>query len=221
MDHKRMDYKKISMEDYPRKDHFAYFSKLAYPYMGTTVEVDITEWLAAVHSQCLPFFHSFLYAVSNAGNCVPQLRQRILDGGIIEFEQCLSSYTVALPDETYCYCTLDTRRPFSEFPAYAEREQQKAIANANISDGEDGLSLFFISTLPWFHYSALVQPVPYPADSNPRITWGKYATKGDRVFLPVSILCHHALVEGLHLHHFYEQLNAQLASMAKLSIRFP
>ena len=118
-----MDYKKITMEDYPRKDHFAYFSKLAYPYMGTTAEVDITEWLAVVRSQRLPFFHSFLYAVSNAANCVPQLRQRISDGGIIEYEQCLSSYTVALPDETYCYCTLDTSRPFSGFPAYAECEQ--------------------------------------------------------------------------------------------------
>lgn len=31
----------------------------------------------------------------------------------------------------------------------------------------------------------MVQPVPVPADSNPRITWGKYFQQGGRMLLPV------------------------------------
>ena len=83
-----MTYKVIAMEEDVRKDHFAYFQGMGYPYMGVTVNVDITDWLAAVKSQKLPFFHSFLYVVANAANQVPQLRQRIKDGVVIEYEHC-------------------------------------------------------------------------------------------------------------------------------------
>lgn len=203
-------YKIISMEEDARKDHFSYFQGMGYPYMGVTVNADITDWLAAVKDQRLPFFHSFLYAAANAANQVPQLRRRIKDGGVIEFVQCRSSYTVALENGAYCYCTLDTGKPFGEFLEYARKEQQQAVAQAGIDDGEDALELFFISTLPWLSYSALVQPVPFPADSNPRITWGRYFVQENRTYLPVSLLCHHALVDGIHLNHFFKQLDTQL-----------
>lgn len=36
------------MENDVRKDHFAYFQGMGYPYVGVTVHVEITDWLAAV-----------------------------------------------------------------------------------------------------------------------------------------------------------------------------
>ena len=36
-----MGYQYLDMEEYRRKDHFAYFSGLAYPYVGVTVNADI------------------------------------------------------------------------------------------------------------------------------------------------------------------------------------
>ena len=51
-----MNYKLIDMNQYNRKDHFAYFSNLAYPYVGITVNVDITDWLKIVKEKGLPFF---------------------------------------------------------------------------------------------------------------------------------------------------------------------
>jgi len=71
-----------------------------------------------------------------------------------------------------------------------------------------------VSCLPWLHYSDLRQPVPHPADSNPRLTWGKYVTEGGRTHLPVTLLCNHALVDGLHLGQFYEALERELAALA-------
>ena len=72
----------------------------------------------------------------------------------------------------------------------------------------------FISSLPWVSYTTLVQPVPQPADSHPRISWGKYFLQEGRTLLPVSILCHHALVDGLHLAAFYQALDRELAEAA-------
>lgn len=116
-----MQYKYLDMQTYKRKDHFAYFYKMAYPYVGMTVNVDVTDLIGRIKAE-----------------------------------------------------------------------------------------KFFISTLPWIAYTALVQPTPVPADSNPRITWGKYFVQGDRVLLPVSVLCHHALVDGKHFADFYRMLEEEM-----------
>ena len=208
-----MNYTFVDMENYPRSAHFSYFTGMAYPYAGITVNVELSDWLAGVREQKAPFFLSFLYAVTNAANEVRELRQRILDGRIVEFERCLSSYTVALPDETYCYCSVDAGMPYTEFLAYAQKRQRQAAQQASLDDGDEALSLFFVSSLPWLSYPSIVQPTAIPADSNPRITWGKYFTQGGKTLLPVSLLCHHALVDGVHFAKFFERLDAWLVKM--------
>ena len=80
----------------------------------------------------------------------------------------------------------------------------------DIEEGEEAISYFFCSSLPWLTYTALVQPTPSPADSNPRLTWGKYFERDGKTLLPFSVLCHHALVDGLHLSRFYESLAERL-----------
>ena len=162
-----MHYQRIDLANYPRREHFAYFSSLAYPYVGLTVNVDITGCLARIKREGLPFFLTVCYCASRAANAVPALRQRILK----------------------------VRRSIQEDP-------------------EEVLDKLFISSLPWVSYTALVQPVPQPADSHPRISWGKYFLQEGRTLLPVSILCHHALVDGLHLAAFYRALDLELAEAA-------
>ena len=46
-----MNYRYIDMEAYKRKEHFEYFKSLAYPYVGVTVNVDITEFLEMVRAK--------------------------------------------------------------------------------------------------------------------------------------------------------------------------
>ena len=204
------------MSSYKRKDHFAYFSSLAYPYVGATVNVDITDCLQTIKSRGLPFFLTICYCVSRAANGVPEFRQRIVDGKAVEFERCRTSHTLALEDGTFCYCVLEDDMPLSDYLARGRLAQETAKLQPSIKeDPEDVLDKLFISSLPWLSYTALVQPVPMPADSNPRISWGKYFTQEGRVLLPVSVLCHHALVDGLHMAAFYQALDRELAEAAR------
>lgn len=205
-----IEYRIIPMETYPRRKHFAYFQKMAQPYAGLTVSVEITRFLQKVREMGSPFFLSFLYCVSRAANRVPELRQRILGENIVEYTNCPTSHTEALPDGTYCYCVLDSSLPFSAYLPQAIQAQAEARAQRNLEDGEDALSLFFVSSVHWVSYEAILQPTPSPADTNPRITWGRYRWEGERVLLPVSLLCHHALVDGLHMARFYQNLEKEL-----------
>lgn len=208
-------YKVIDMEHNPRRAHFDHFRSMQYPYVGVTAEVDITEWLAEMKKKGNPFFLSFLYAAARAGNSVPEFRRRILDDQCIEYETCIPSFTVALEDESYCYCKTDAALPFEEYLAYSKAKQKEAMEHPELDDGEDFLALFFISSVPWISFIQLTHPVPYPADSNPRISWGKYHTVNGRVMIPVNLQCNHALVDGLHLAKYFEQLEAELKQMMK------
>lgn len=211
-----MNYKYLDMEVYKRKNHFEYFKGLAYPYVGLTVNVDITNLLKTIEEKNLPFFLSICYCVSRSANRVPEFRQRILDNQIVEYDYCLTSHTVALNDGTYCYCDLDGNRSFEHYISYAVNEQEKAKQRNSIDEETDDiLGKIFISTIPWISYTALINPTPVPADSNPRITWGKYLIQNEKVLLPVSVLCHHALVDGLHISKFYDFLSEEIATVAR------
>ena len=85
----------------------------------------------------------------------------------------------------------------------------------NVGHEAETLSLLFISTLPWIRCTDLRQPVPTPADSNPRITWGKYTTEGRRTVMPATLLVNHALVDGAHMGRFYQGLERELEGFAR------
>ena len=183
-----MQPRRIDMAAYPRKKHFDYFHTMAYPYVGATVKTDITDFAKAVKREGLPFFLSLCYCAARAANDVPEFRQRIEGGGIVEFSHCPTSHTVALDDGTYCYCTLRSDMPFSEYLPLAVQAQKAARQARSVEDSEDEAgSLIFVSTLPWLSYESLIQPVPSPADSNPRITWGLYVLEGGRVLIPLLL----------------------------------
>lgn len=87
--------------------------------------------------------------------------------------------------------------------------------NGSIEEEEDRRSMYFISTLPWLHYTALIQPVAGGEESNPRITWGRFQEDGrGRLQLPVTLLAHHALADGIHLAMFYQNLERVAGEIA-------
>lgn len=211
-----MRYRYLDMENYKRKEHFAYFNSLVYPYVGLTANVDITELLREIKTKGWPFFLTLCYCACEAANQIPEFRQRIIDGKIAEFDRCATSHTVALENGTFCYCTLESDLPFSEYLPYAIKKQEEAKQAASIAEEkEEAYSKFFISSLPWISYTALIQPTPVPADSNPRITWGKYFSQEDRIWLPVSVLCHHALVDGRQIADFYRLLEEKCKELCQ------
>ncbi len=113
-----MDYQILDWESYPRRDHFSYFCSMANPYVGVTMDVEITGFPEACKDRGIPFFLSFLHCIGRAANAVPQLRQRILEDRPVEFPHCDTSHTVMRPDGTYSYCRLD---PMEDLDAFLEK----------------------------------------------------------------------------------------------------
>ncbi len=203
----------IDMTQYPRKSHFDYFRSLAYPYAGVTVNVNVTGPVRFCKREGRSFYLTFMHAAALAADTIPEFRRRIRGGEIVEYDECPTSHIELGEDGIYCYCTLRHHMPLDAY--YAQAEQARARCRENgIKEDEDAESMLFVSTLPWLHYTALIQPAAGGDDSNPRITWGKYEEKQGELLLPVSVLVHHALADGLHLARFYAQLDRELLRFA-------
>ena len=194
----------IDLETYPRRSHFEYFSSLAYPYIGLTANVDVTNLIRFAKEKGGSTFHAVLWAAAKAANAVPELRQRIVDGGIVEYDHCNVGYTVALEDHTFCNCYTECRMTMEEFFVDAKRRQEEAKQHPGfVNPDEDETGLIFTSCVPWVAFTQCVQPVPIPADCNPRIVFGKYIREGERTLMPLHIQCNHALVDGWHVSEFF------------------
>ena len=209
--------KVIDMSREPRSGQFAYFSAMADPWAGATVTVDITDFLPAIRARGLPFFLSFLFAVSRAGNAVPELRRRLLpDGTVVEYDLCQPSYTAIKPDGAYVYVDVDSGiSDLRTFCAQGKANQAAAIEKGVLAEGGDVLDHFFISSVPWLPYVQIKLPGGMPGDSHPRISWGKYQEESGRVRIPVTLYVHHALADGLHISRFFENLRHELDAITK------
>ena len=131
--------------------------------------------------------------------------------GIVEYSECPTSHIELKPDGTYAYCTLHHHMPLADYLQKAEAARAAVRENGSIEEEAEVQSMYFISTLPWLHYTQLIQPVACGAESNPRITWGKYqANDKGRMMMPLSVLVHHALADGIHIAKFYEAFNQQM-----------
>lgn len=203
----------LDMAAYARRAHFDYFRQMGYPYVGVTVDADVTRLRRRARQTGESFFLLLLYAAGRAANRVEQLRERIAGDGIVRYARCPTSHTVMKPDGTYAYCEADPFLPWADFAQRTAARQEAAKHAGGLEEESDVQSLIFISCLPWVRYTALIQPVPFPADSNPRITWGQYREEGGRVLVPVSLLAHHALVDGKHLGDFYQALAQEISAL--------
>ena len=209
-----MSFIRIDLDKYERRRHFEYFSSLQYPYVGITNNVDVSDLVQFCKSKDCSFYLMILHAAALAADGVRELRQRIRDGGIIEYSECPTSHIELLENKTYCYCTLHHHMVLEEYIPYAEETRKKCRENGSIDEDDDSDSMYFISTLPWLHYSAMIQPVAGGEESNPRITWGKFQEDfRGRKQLPVTLLAHHALVDGIHIAMFYQNLEEQIKNI--------
>ena len=155
-------------------------------------------------------------SVALAAEGVDEFRRRIDRGGIVEYEQCPTSHVELKPDGTYAYCTLHHHMPLTEYLQKAEAARAAARTNGSIEEEAEVQSMYFISTLPWLHYTQLIQPVACGEESNPRFTWGKYQQDADgRMMMPLSVLVHHALADGLHIAKFYERFDKQIKGICE------
>jgi len=206
--------KKIDLDTYKRRGMFEAFKDREIPFLATSCMVDITNLKLFVDMQRCGFFVAISYLISKTVNRVPELRQRIINGELYEFDRVDPGFTVLLEDETFSFCDSRYFEAFAEYREYASARIRAVKACPDQSVGDKN-HMFFITSAPWFSFTSIVHPYTSQYGSIPIVTIGKYFEQGGALLIPIGIQAHHGVVDGIHVGKFYGQLSAMCLEPAE------
>src|SRR5512137_854618 len=111
--------REIDIETWPRRKHFEAFSAFNHPHFGMSANVDLTGFNPAVKERGISFTVAIIYVISRAANDIPEFRQRIRGGKVVEHETVNAGVTILANEDLFTFCTLDYVESFSQFAARA------------------------------------------------------------------------------------------------------
>ena len=201
----------IDTASWSRAEHFQLFRGYAQPHFSVTAEVDVT----ALRERCAApggpsFFLASLFLSLQAANAVAAFRLRLRGDRVWRHDVVDAGSTVLRPDDTFTFATYPWAERFAEFAAAGEAETARRRAATGLLDGGDGDELIHYSVLPWVTFTSFTNALPGPDESCPKIVFGRYAERGGRWCMPVSVQVHHALVDGIDVGRFFEGFQQRL-----------
>lgn len=198
--------KHLDLNSYPRKDIYLAFRDREMPHLSVTANIDITRLKAFVDNTPYGFFLPMAYLAVAAANDIPAFRQRIVDGELVEFEECLPSFTVTVEEGLFSFCDVENLGLFSEFYTHS-RQVMRDVKNKPDLAITNKHARFFITNIPWISFTGFTHPYCKQYASIPIITFGKFMLANDVLSLPVAVQANHALIDGYHLGQFFEKLS--------------
>ena len=91
--------------------------------------------------------------------------------------------------------------------AKAEMERLQGTTGLN-KGGTFHPNAIHYSAVPWLVFTDMKHPTNMRSgDSVPKISTGKYFREGEKLMLPISVTCHHGLMDGYHVAKFIETLD--------------
>ena len=168
-----------------------------------TFKVNATKTYEYVKKENLSFFNISLAILLEGLNSVPEMKRRIINNKIVEYEKLNAITPILKEDKTISEICV---KPVSEYKNLKKWNKYvnnlKENLEENIYDTEplkrDYEPVANFSCIPWVHFDALTNMIATPHQIQPLITWGKYS-EGK---IPISITVNHMFVFGYHLKLF-------------------
>lgn len=197
----------LDVERWKHRDHFHVFRTFARPFFSVTVDVDVTHaWRRAKEPGQPSFSVAGLFAAVRAANAVEAMRLRVRGHRVWRYDRIGISSTVARADETFGFAYFAPADTLQAFAPDAARILDAVRAGTTLDDtGQD--DVVYQSTLPWLRFTAFANALPL-GDSIPRIVYGKCVADGHRMVMPVAVEVHHAVVQGIDVARYFDQLQA-------------
>lgn len=205
----------INLQTWSRREHFKVYSSFDHPHFGLCANVDLTAFRPFLKQRGISFTVAIVYTLARAANAIPEFRYRIRPPGIVEHEVVHPSTTISTKEDLFSFCSFEYVADFTSFAAHAAEQiayMQEHPTIENVSGKDDVL---YMTAIPWVSFTSFMHPMHLGlADSIPRFAWGKYFEQGERLKMPLAVQGHHALMDGIHIGMFYEQVQGYLEQPA-------
>ncbi|MHC5227532.1 CatA-like O-acetyltransferase [Enterococcus sp. LJL99] len=204
--------KRIDQETWNRKEHFDFFSEgTGLPLYDITTQIDVTHFYQYVKHMDISFYYGLIYATTKIMNRIENFRYKIRENEVVILDHLLPSFTdLKAQSELFHIVTFDFKGSMKEFSDEAKKiSENQTVYFCKTNFPQDTMIQF--SCLPWFSFTNLGNELSLDRDDSiPKVTWGKFEQKDDRLWLPYSVQVNHRLVDGYHLGQLINQLQSYL-----------
>lgn len=207
-------YRYLDLATWPRREAFDYFRSFDKPYFNVCVRVDAAPLKAAVKARGVGSFAlAYHFIALRLANEIEAFRYRLHEGRVRILDEIAGGATVLRDDDSFGFAYLPHTTDWAQFAAagsaaIAAAQQRQAGFEPRVGFDE----LVHFTTLPWLHFSSFSHARNWGReDSIPKISFGRADAEGGKLWLPVSVEVHHALMDGLHLGRYVQRLEAAMA----------
>jgi chloramphenicol O-acetyltransferase type A len=201
--------RKFDLKKWERKKQYDFFMGYEDPVFGVVAEVDITHLFHFSKENKLSFFLGSLYCSNLAANQVENFRLRLKDGELVVFDQVQLGSTILKEDKSFTFTYMEMKNDLFEFCSESQKRVDQQLKSEVFDPRQDQLDIIYYSILPWIRFSSIKHPSRKdPTFSIPQIVFGKYFVQDKRIFMPVGVEVHHALMDGYHVGQYFERFQS-------------
>ena len=186
-----------------------------------SARVNVEKLWNYCHENDKSFFVMCLGCMMNAVNEVPEMKRRIIDGRVYEFDY-LEATTPIMDEDNEIYREMRVKIP-QEFDDIGEwHDYVKDLSREILSGKNEGFTLDMFkrdsenianfSCIPWVDFDSITSAIVQNNQIQPLITWGKV---DENYEMTVSITVNHIFVNGRELGYFYENVEKEFNSFNK------
>lgn len=207
----------LDLTRWPRRAAFDYFRGFDKPYFNVCTRIDVAALKAAAAQRAADGSGSFwlacnFIALRLANECEP-FRYRLHEGRVRVYEVVHGSTTVLRDDDSFSFAYLDHHRAYADFAQHGAAAVDAARSGRlPFAPRADDSALIHLTTLPWLHFTSFSHARNWGReDSVPKIAFGRAEPDGPRLWLPLSVEVHHALMDGVHVGRYVQAFEAAAA----------
>lgn len=202
-----MSYREV--ERYYRQEQFDYYSAYESPFYAATVPFDITALKAWAARHGYSIYLSLAYFFTGAAASVEDFRYRLLDDRMVLYERLHPGLTVPTPDGRFSFANLEWDPDPERFHRAARPVLEEARSSVTLAESRRHRNHLFFTALPKVPFTGFTHATELRPDAaEPKVAFGRFARRGERLIVPTGIQVNHAFVDGRALGELVERVEA-------------
>lgn len=197
-----------------RRDAFEYFRGFDKPFFNVCVKLDVAPLKAALAASGRSGLSLACYFIAlRLANLHEPFRLR-LDAGRVRVHETVDGSTTVLREdgESFGFADFEHRADFDGFVERATLAIEAARRGQGTFEPKPGdVARIHFTTLPWLHFTSFSHARQWGGeDSVPKLAFGRADADGTRLWMPMSVEVHHALMDGVHVGRYVQAFEAVL-----------
>jgi chloramphenicol O-acetyltransferase type A len=197
-----------------RRDAFEFFRSFDKPYFNVCVRLDVARLKAALAARDGGGLSLACYFIAlRLANGHEPFRLRLENGRVRVHDEVHGSTTVLRDDgDSFFFAELEHTADFTAFVAKSSVAIDAArTMHAAFEPKPDDVARVYFTSLPWLHFTSFSHARNWQReDSIPRFAFGRAEADGGRLWMPMSVEVHHALMDGVHVGRYVQDFEAAL-----------